>query len=106
MDDTQIAVHCLRINVKSLASEARHIRTEVKRAKDSRCTQRLHQHRTNRLKPEARLAHLALAYCKGVPYKRVEPSTKRSVASAELRAKLARFLYVTPDAVEAWLNAA
>jgi hypothetical protein len=103
----RLVVHALRVNVKSLAAEARFIRTEVRRSRDREVGEYLHYHRTSRLKPEARMAHLALAYCKGKPYKSAENSAKTLPDVRALAKKLNRFLpypdRVSEEQVEKWL---
>lgn len=103
----KIEVHQLRVNVKSLAAEARIIRQEIAKAKSKDAIGCLSFHRMSRLRPEARLAHLALAYVKGVPYKTAESKTNNPVLCMELVKKLSRFcVAVEPLTVKAWLEAA
>lgn len=97
------AVHSLRVNVKSLAAEARFIREELGRTRDQSTRESLSCHRMGRLKPEARLAQLALAYAKGKPYKVAEAKTKRPVDAARLTRKLERFMPVKLTEVGDWL---
>ena len=98
------AIHKLRVNVKSLAAEARFIRQEIKRAhRDAKYA--LHGHRVMRVKPEARMAHLALAFFKGTPYKVAENFTRSEPSARELTNKLNRFARVEQDRVEGWLKA-
>jgi len=103
----KFAVHQLRINVKSLAAEARYIREEIKKARTSDYKNALVGHKKWRLKPEARLAHLALAFAKGVPYHSVEVNSRTTPECSELRKKLKRFFdfrQVSYEAVQAWLS--
>jgi len=101
------AIHRLRVNVKSLTAEARIIRQEIKRVWKSNTDTKneLHNHRLLRIKPEARMAHLALAYLRGTPYKKAENSAKNKPAARELTNKLNRFERVDQRNVEAWLEA-
>jgi len=100
----KIAVHQLRVNVKSLAAEARFIRHEMRRTQSVEAKGSLAYHRRLRLKPEARLAHLALAYVKGVPYRKVENHCKDKVKSDALHKKINRFTDVVFDDVKGWLH--
>ena len=100
-------VHKLRVNVKSLAAEAKIIRDEIRRAATTEARQALHDHRMTRVRPEARLAHLALAFTRGVPYKSVEPKAKAKPRAKELANKIVRFAW-TPNAeqkIHDWLLA-
>lgn len=99
------AEHRLRVNVKSLAAEARIIRTEMRRAQDTCSKASLAYHRSQRLKPEARLAHLALAFVRQVPYKRVETNAKQVPLAAKVFKKLNRFMIASQQDVDDWLAA-
>lgn len=99
-------VHQLRVNVKSLAAEARFIREEMKRATTAEARNALSIHRMVRLKPEARLAHLALAFVRGVPYSVVENHAASAPVIASLHAKIKRFVWdVAEKQVKQWLMA-
>jgi hypothetical protein len=99
-------VHKLRVNVKSLMAEARFIREEIRLAKTMDAKNELAVHRMTRVKPEARLAQLALAFVKSVPYKVVEQRTNRPVQSIELIQKVRKFVYpVKEQEVKEWLCA-
>src|SRR5688500_5552827 len=65
------AIHRLRVNVKSLAAEARIIRQEERRAGPA-YRYEMSAHRRGRLREEARYAQLALAFVRGKPYKSAE----------------------------------
>ena len=69
------AIHTLRINVKSLSSEAKINRAEAKKV---RAYDRwvLNHHRTGVLRQEARYTHLALAFTRARPYKQVEAKVR------------------------------
>lgn len=98
-------VHALRVNVKSLAAEARLIREEIRKARNPEAKASLACHRSWRVKPESRLAQLALAYVKGVPYRVVERTAKTPVDSAKLTNKLSRFTnHVDANVVRNWLT--
>lgn len=100
-------VHKLRVNVKSLAAEAKFIREEIRKAHTQDAKNALSCHRTQRVKPEARLAHLALAFVRGVPYKTIETRTKDAPVAKELVNKLQRFTWVkdAEQVVRNWLAA-
>ena len=66
----------LKINVKSLAAEARFNRLEKNRASVGWIKWELDAHRTGPLRQEARVAQLAYAFVRGVPYRVVESSVK------------------------------
>lgn len=66
----------LRVKIKSLAAEARIIREEARRQKDKDIKNVLSDHRRGVVRSEARYAQLAYAYCRQVPYKVVEPTTR------------------------------
>lgn len=74
-DSKVAAIHKLRINVKSLAAEAKIIRQEAKRC-GMAYEYALTLHRKGRLREEARVAHLALAYARSRAYRSAEPNTK------------------------------
>lgn len=101
----KLEVHKLRVNVKSLASEARFIRQEMTKCRDPKTRVALTEHRRSRLRPEARLAYLALAYIKGTPYRVAEPRTSKTVNVIDLFTKIKKFRCVTPDEVKAWVEA-
>jgi len=81
-----------RINLKSLAAEAKFIRREIKKTKDNGQKNDLHLHKMNRLKPEARLANLAMGYLRGHKRSDIERSYKEDVSSVSLRNKLNKYL--------------
>lgn len=86
------AVHRLRVNIKSLAAEARMIRHEASRA-GIQYQAMLHGHRRGRLREEARYAQLALAICRGRSYKVVEGGCRIPVDETRLCDKLVRAGY-------------
>lgn len=85
------AIHALRVNIKSLAAEARLIRGEIHRTRDAAVKNQLAAHRVHRLRPESRLAHLALAFLRHRDYRTVENRTYRPVDPVRLALKLSRF---------------
>jgi len=84
-------VHKLRVNVKSLAAEAKIIRDEIRRARTPEAKAALHSHRMFRVRPESRMAHLALAFVRGVPYKTAEANARAKPDAKELANKTVRF---------------
>ena len=65
------AIHKLRVNIKSLAAEAKIIRQEARRAGPG-YREELTSHRRDHLRVESRVAHLALAFARSRAYKSVE----------------------------------
>ncbi len=103
----QLAIHQLRVNVKSLAAEAKIIRAECRKARDDELAGYLHSHRVNRLRHESRLSHLALAYIRGMEYRRVEQKAKEHVSAVELFKKVQKFSWGSRrevELIEAWLK--
>jgi hypothetical protein len=84
------AIHQLRINVKSLAAEARLIRHEERRAGPA-FRNMLADHRRGRVRDEARYAQLALAFVRGRPYSTVE-RTEKGIDFKRLVEKVKRFM--------------
>jgi hypothetical protein len=74
-DERVTAIHRARVNVKSLAAEARLIRQEERRA-GWVYREELARHRRGRLRDEARYAGLALAFIRGRAYSAVENNAK------------------------------
>lgn len=70
-----MAIHRLRVNVKSLAAEAKIIRREERRAGYG-YQHALQSHRRGRLREESRYAQLALAFVRGMGFKRVDSGLK------------------------------
>ncbi len=98
-----LAIHRLRVNVKSLAAEARIIRRE-----ESRCGIRyqfaLREHRRGRVREEARYAQLALAFVRGRKYSQVEQKTSKQLSADRLYKKIYAMYGTTPDIVVRWLE--
>lgn len=80
-----------RINFKSLSSEIRHIRQELRKTRDVEVQSGMQSHLANRVKPEARLAHLASCFLRGTEYSRVENKTDSPIHPDTLYNKLKRF---------------
>lgn len=105
------AIHKLRVNIKSLAAEARIIRHEEEVCEN--CYRYgLEIHRVTRLRRESRYAQLALGFLRGRKYTEVERSYKNAGApdTKKLYEKLSRFYNGVPetevsllDQVKNWL---
>lgn len=83
------AIHSLRVNIKSLAAEARIIRQETRRAGPA-YRNALAEHRRGRLRSEARYAHLAQAFIRGRAHREVEVKTREPAWKTLSYAYLAR----------------
>lgn len=102
-DKKVFAIHCLRVNVKSLAAEAKIIRRETKRA-GSVYRERLVDHRRGKLRAESRATQLALAFLRETPYRSVE-NTKKPVPTGRIRDKLLYYgIQVSEGRLCSWLN--
>ncbi len=88
-DQRIAAIHSLRVNVKSLAHEAKLIRSESKRCGPI-YRQRMDNHRRYHLREEARYAQLALAFARQRPYKSVEGAQSKLVNPDKLCAKIVK----------------
>lgn len=101
----------LKINIKSLAAEARINRAEARKCRGWDRYD-LNAHRTGKLRYEARLANLAYAFLRDIPYKRVEQRVSvdtmlhdQLFLATALTTKINRFSSrVTVEDVEAWLK--
>ncbi len=104
-DPKVAAIHALRVNVKSLAAEAKLIRHEERRAGYQYQTV-LALHRRGRVREEARYAQLALAYIRGKKYRDVERGGTKNVNIARLLGKVQRFHsgIWTVSGCEDWAN--
>jgi len=88
--DVSLAIAKLRINAKSLAQEARIIRQETTKTRPENRGD-LAAHRRGRLREEARLAYLALAFLRNRNYRSVEAVGSNAVDPTKLASKLAKF---------------
>lgn len=96
------AIHRLRVNIKSLAAEARIIRAEEARA-GIRYQFELTNHRRVALREESRIAQLAYAFVRGRSFTSTEGTTKKSFSLSRLHQKLIRFgIGVSLNDVVAW----
>ena len=90
----KLSIHIARVNIKSLAAEAQFIRKEIRMAKTPSDKSCLHSHKVLVVRPETRIAQLALAYLKGMDRKQCENSYKTDVDPVKLFNKLKKFDYV------------
>ncbi len=98
-------LHRARINIKSLAAEGKFIRQEIKRSKDQSIKNDLRNHQINKVRPEARVAHLAFAYLKGMDRRSVERTWKEDISAEKLLDKLKRYgTFVTREEIRGWHN--
>lgn len=97
------AIHRLRVNVKSLAAEARIIRREERRC-GSQYVWTLQDHRRRNVREESRYAGLALAFVRGQEYQSVESKVIHPVDSARLSKKLRGFYSTTDAKICEWLG--
>ena len=104
--DKTAAFHTLRINIKSLAEEARINREEARIATDVTVMNSIVNHRKGPLRREARYAQLSLAFLRDMPYRRMESKTRDGNEPCDryLTKKLRRFVdHVDSEAVRSWL---
>jgi len=111
----RIEISRARVNIKSLAAEAKIIRQEVSKAKSTHIKNDLHHHKIEVVRPEARLAQLALAFLKNMPYKAVE-ITNKPLDISRLGRKINLFLMgyapvdqkywkISREQIISWINA-
>lgn len=86
----RLNIHRARVNIKSLAAEAAIIRKEMKGATLIHSCD-LYNHRILKVRPEARLANLALAYLRGYTRSKCEKAPKTEIDPEKLLNKLKRF---------------
>jgi len=95
------------VNVKSLAAEAKFIREEIHKTTSTSVKNALATHRMMRLKPESRLAHLALAFVRGQPYRKVENKVRTKPCKSAMEKKINKFVSysqrVSVTDVDNWL---
>lgn len=115
-DPRVIAIKRLRVNVKSLAAEARFIRREEQKSGDFlRYRMELADHRRGSLREEARYAQLALAFIRGRPHRNPDlvggvavcgcesPKTHKPVDLFRLTKKIQKFFPCKEPDVTAWI---
>lgn len=108
-DAREALIRKLRINVKSLAAEARFNRIEKHKASKGWIKWDLDHHRTGPLRHEARITQLAYAFVRGVPYRVVENKVKDpselEYVRQRVKQKLQRFGFsVTDSETKKWFN--
>lgn len=92
-----------RVNIKSLAAESIIIRKEMKRLSLTDSNE-LYNHKVNVLKPEARLANLAVGFLKGRKRSEIE-KTKKPLDFKRLYDKLRKFDWgISKEKLEEWLK--
>lgn len=100
-----LAIHTLRVNIKSLAAESRFIRQETARCgKEYRNA--LAFHRRGKVRDESRYSHLALGFLRGRKYRALEHKTSKPIDPKRIAAKLNKHdwqLMITPAIIEKWL---
>lgn len=94
-------IHRLRVNVKSLAAEAKAIREEEKRCGKVYRAE-LAEHRRGRVRAEARLAQLVLGFVRGRPYKSIEEKCYEKPNPFQLRKKAER--HGVFDSEQKWIE--
>ncbi len=97
-------IHRLRINLKSLISEVRHIKHEMRRC-GPEYRSILQSHLQCVVKPELRITNLALAFVRGQAYRVVENRCKVPVDRKRLMSKLVKFYSIfDPMYFNNWLE--
>lgn len=93
-----------RVNVKSLAAEAKIIRKEMTKVKTYQ-KEMLYHHKLEKVRPEARIAQLALGYLRNKPRSVIE-KTSKAIDIERLRRKIAVFTHktVSVEEITAWLS--
>jgi len=102
-----LAVHRIRIQVKTLAAQQRFARHEMRKIKDPGLRDIL-LWRTRPIRKAARMAQLASAFLRGKKYRETENNSRERVSVFCLRQQinncLIHTMYVTEKDVEKWLN--
>ena len=103
----KLAIKKARVNIKSLAAESVIIRGEIRKTNDSYVINSLHYHRVNKVRPEARLANLAMAFLKGNKRSSAE-ITSKEIDIKKLHNKISGFAWpsviVSLQEVQDWLK--
>lgn len=98
------AIHKLRVNLKSLAFEAKAIRHEERRA-GIVYRSSLREHRVGPLREEIRYTGLALAFVRNRPYRRVENvGSKELLASRLVKKILGKIPNQNVEQIEQWIT--
>lgn len=97
-----------RVNIKSLTAEAKIIKDEIRRTNSTPQKDMLHAHKVSKLKPEARLANLAMGWLKNKKRSEVENSFKKEVNLSDLVKKIKKyygfFNDVQTSVIDEWLK--
>ena len=101
-EHTVLLADKLRINRKSLAAEAR-INRALARKRRGDVKYALDWHRKNRLRQEARAAHLAWGWLRGVPYRTMEVEGSSTPPLTAMAKKLGR-LGVEATGLREWVD--
>lgn len=103
----KLAIKKARVNIKSLAAESKIIRGEIRKTNDSYVINTLHYHRVNKVRPEARLANLAMAFLKGNKKSSAE-ITSKEIDIKKLHNKISGFVWpsviIDIQEVKDWLK--
>ena len=105
----KLAIKRARVNIKSLAAEAKIIRGEIRKTNLGWIKNDLHEHRINKVRPDARLANLAMAFLKGRPRSTAE-ITSKEIDVKRLHSKISTFTWasgvniVSLQEVQDWLK--
>lgn len=94
----------IKIQIKELADESRHIRKEEKRCKDTDTRNQMHHHRVHVVRPAARSALLAYGYCRGRPYRVIESNAKTKPDYKSIKRIVTRHGERSPEELENWLE--
>ena len=97
-----------KVNIKSLFTEAKFIRQEEKKYKDSWERNCLRDHRVQALRKESRITQVAYAFARGKPYNSVEPSTKNPLTPEDVHRIILKLkrkgIDTTKSELLEWLN--
>lgn len=94
----------LKVKLKSLAAEARIIRTEELRTRDNELREDLYLHRIHKVRSEARATHLAYGYLRGRTYAQLEASCETPPDWANVKRMVRQYGGVGLDS-DAWQHA-
>jgi hypothetical protein len=81
----------LKVKVKSLAAEAKIIRKEEKRCKNSSLRNGLYRHRIDVVRYEARHTNLAYGFLRGRTYSQIESGAKKPPDWAKVRKMVEKY---------------
>lgn len=81
----------LKVKIKSLAAEAKIIRTEERRARRPALKRGLQDHRKGIVRTEARHTHLAYGFVRGLEYHQMESTTHEAPNWEKVRKMVERY---------------